>query len=504
MSEKKYSIKHLFTKLKSVSAFKSITFLKRPSVGQIIFWVGAIALTVLVAIFVRNFVSCWRLTSLPGVPPLSCKTYNAGSQFTPAENGEGTPVAGNTTPTTEIAAPEIQLPPPWDGASRINFLFIGLDYRDWEAGEGAPRSDTMILFTIDPASKTAGMLSIPRDMWVNIPGSGYGKINTAYSIGEGAKLPGGGPGLAMKTVEQFLGIPIQYYAQIDFYTFIGMINEIGGIDVQVDQKLVLDPIGTGMDHVVVKPGLRHMDGQRALAFARTRKTEGSDVDRAKRQQKVIMAIRDKVLNPVNFPMLNSKAPALYSQLSAGIRHNLSLDDAVRLAVFSQQIPVESIKTGVINYKMVTLGKSPDGLDIMKPMPDKIRVLRDEIFTTGGALSPKAVGDTGELMRSEAARVRVLNGSYGLIEGTGLAVRTQAYLVSQGMNVIEAGNADKQYDRSVVILHSGKLYTLRYFVNLLNIDSNALIIFKFDPNATSDVDIMLGNDWARTNPLPPAS
>jgi polyisoprenyl-teichoic acid--peptidoglycan teichoic acid transferase len=72
---------------------------------------------------------------------------------------------------------------PWDGASRVTALVMGLDYRDWEAGEGAPRTDTMILLTIDPLSKTAGMLNIPRDLWVNIPGFDYDRINTAYRLG---------------------------------------------------------------------------------------------------------------------------------------------------------------------------------------------------------------------------------------------------------------------------------------------------------------------------------
>ncbi len=111
--------------------------------------------------------------------------------------------------------------------------------------EGAPRSDTMIVLTIDPLTKTAGMLSIPRDMWVNIPGFGYSRINTAYSSGEGHKLPGGGPELARKTVEQFLGVPIQYYAQIDFNTFVEFIDLIGGIEVYNDENLRLDPVGAG-------------------------------------------------------------------------------------------------------------------------------------------------------------------------------------------------------------------------------------------------------------------
>ncbi len=205
---------------------KKIKFPKfgRPAIGQIIFWGVALFLGVLAFVFARNFTACWNLTDLPGLSPANCRDVaNAPAGFNP----EGTPIATTEAalPPAPITAPEVALPPAWDGASRINILFLGLDYRDWQANEGPPRTDTMILFTIDPITKTAGMLSIPRDLWVNIPGFEYGRINMAYPSGEGAQLPGGGPGLAMKTVEQLLGVPVQYYAQVDFNTFTDLVNQ---------------------------------------------------------------------------------------------------------------------------------------------------------------------------------------------------------------------------------------------------------------------------------------
>ncbi len=95
---------------------------------------------------------------------------------------------------TEIPAADLPKPEPWDGTSRVNVLVMGLDYRDWEAGE-TPRTDTMILLTFDPINKTAGIVSLPRDLWVNIPGFEYAKINTAYYLGEAYNLPGGGAAL---------------------------------------------------------------------------------------------------------------------------------------------------------------------------------------------------------------------------------------------------------------------------------------------------------------------
>ena len=87
---------------------------------------------------------------------------------------------------------------------------------------------------------TAGMLSIPRDLWVSIPGFDYGKINTAYQLGEAFKLPGGGPGLAIDTVERLIGVPVQYYAQIDFSVFVSFIQEIHGIKIDVPYEIYID------------------------------------------------------------------------------------------------------------------------------------------------------------------------------------------------------------------------------------------------------------------------
>ncbi|MBK8784758.1 MAG: LCP family protein [Anaerolineales bacterium] len=160
----------------------------RPTVGGVIFWVVTAALAVGVFVFANNLTQCWNLTQLPGVAPAKCGLAASGGDQ-PIINAEGTPLAVEALPTAPVAAPEVALPPAWDGASRINILFIGLDARDI-GQSGPPRSDTMMLVTIDPIGKTAGMLSIPRDMWVNIPGFGYSRINTAYSSGEGAQLPG--------------------------------------------------------------------------------------------------------------------------------------------------------------------------------------------------------------------------------------------------------------------------------------------------------------------------
>jgi LCP family protein required for cell wall assembly len=481
----------------------------RPSVMQIIFIVIAIVLAVGSYVFVRGLITCWTITGLPGRAPANCGTVTGGSDF--VLNDQGTPVpnsdAGADQLPPPIAVPDSDLPPAWDGASRISVLIIGLDYRDWLAGEGAPRSDTMIVLTIDPLTKTAGMISIPRDMWVNIPGFGYGRINMAYADGQGSQLPGGGAELARKTVEQFLGVPIQYYAQVDFHTFEEFINMIGGIDVYNDENLRLDRVGTGKDKIKLTCcGMRHMYGDVALAYARFRKDKEGDVARAKRQQKVILAIRDKVMSPENFPMLVGQAQQFYEKFSAGINTNMPFDTALRLGVLAKDIPAESIKPGIIDYTMVsldtvTLGGQP--ADIMKPLPDKIRELRDQVFTAGGALSPLAapagqlsLEQLSPLMQADGARVRILNGSYA----AGLDTTTANYLLSLNVPVTEIGAADGAYTGTVIVVYAPKLYTLKFLQGLFGVNESARIWIKPDPTSTVDVEVRLGQDWANSNPM----
>jgi len=474
----------------------------RPSVGQIIFWVITLGLGVGSFFFLRNIITCWTITRLPGTPPSTCGTVTAGLDG-PTLNPEGTPLPSVAELPPAIEAPvNSDIPPAWDGASRITVLLIGLDYRDYVANEGPPRSDTMILLTIDPVSKTAGMMSIPRDMWVNIPGFGYGRINMAYPNGEGNKLPGGGPGLAVKTVEQFIGVPIDYYAQIDFNTFVEFIDLIGCIEVDVPETLTLDRQGSGNDHFTVKAGNdRKLCGERTLAYVRYRKGKDGDVGRSKRQQAVILAIREKVMAPENFPILLGEAQRFYDEFSAGVKTDLPFDIALRLGVLAKDIPVSSIQPGVIDYTMVSLDSVQlDGQDasIVKPFPDKIRELTEKIFTNSGPVSPLAAqGDPTTLMQADGARVRLLNGSYT----PNLDVATGNYFIGLGMGVTEVGGADRAYDNTIIILYKPKLYTMKYLQAVFGITSSAQIRIQPDPNQTVDIEVRLGNNWATNNPMP---
>lgn len=396
-------------------------------------------------------------------------------------------------------------PVPWDGKSRVTILFMGLDYRDWTEGTDIPRTDSMILFSIDPASKTAGMLSIPRDTWVNVPGMGYNKINTAYRWGEVYSVPGGGPALAMQTVEEFLGMPVDFYALVDFNAFVRLIDEMGGLDMHIREEIVVDPIGPG-NTITLQPGVQTLDGATVLAYARQRHTGNDDFDRSRRQQEVIMAIREQVLQFNMLPTLISKAPRMYHEISEGVSTNLTLDQIIRLALIGAQIDEKRINKGVISPPdQVMISTNPeDGQSILVPVPDQIRILRDEVFAGSeintppvAAESPRAAAETAsptldleQMMKREKARVIVQNGT----SVPGLAANTGQLLKSMGLNVVQEDNADTAFFVTTVYDYTGKPNTVRFLIEKLNLP-DARIENRYDPNAPADIVLILGADWA---------
>jgi hypothetical protein len=171
---------------------------------------------------------------------------------------------------------------------------------------------------------------------------------------------------------------------------------------------------------------------------------------------------------------------------------MSLEDAMKLAVLVRDIPRESIKNGVIDNSMVSFGNAILGgqnASVMKPLPDKIRVLRDEIFTTSGPLSPLAQGDPVGLMQADGARVRILNGT----SSPQLDIRTSYYLTELGIQPTEFGQTKAQ-GQTTIILYSPKLYAFRYLIDTLGITRSPQILIRPDPTQSVDIEIRLGSDW----------
>jgi polyisoprenyl-teichoic acid--peptidoglycan teichoic acid transferase len=464
--------KRIFLKFKLMDTLTKIFF--------VAFLLLAVVTSLVAFNFVRGFTSSMTILNLPGAPVLENVVNNTGTESS----------SQSLSQSAGVATPE-----PWDGSSRVTILLLGLDYNDWRAGQ-TPHSDTMMLLTIDPVNKTAAMMSLPRDLWVNIPGFDYGRINEAYFDGETYKLPGGGPELARQTVEQFIGVPIPYYMVMDFYTVIKIIDEVGGVEVRPFQDVKVEKFGGGEQQELLAGNTYTIDGALALAYARDRHTAGGDVDRAKRQQEVIMAFRKRILRYQDLPTFIAKIPAIYQDLSSGIKTNLSINDAVQLGVLALSLDSKSISRNVINYDMVIQATSPNGEAILKPIPDKIRTLRDEVFASGGTMAPLAVASSDStLVKDEGASVVIWNGS----GDSSLGTRTSDYLKSQGINVVQVADIDYASATKIEIFN-GKPYTVNYLSQLMGVAS-ANIWNSYDPGAGTDIRVTLGGDWAAKNTLP---
>lgn len=368
--------------------------------GCLLVFAGGLTLLLVIGLSSRRAEASQALSGRPVPLPGS---QQAGSSSTPPETGQpqalpnkllpplrqnnGAPAQTvSPMPTTALpasATPTVfPTPLPWDGSERINVLVLGVDYRDWSAERDIPRSDTMILLTLDPANKTAGMLSIPRDLYVPVPGMGEYKINTAYRWGELYDLPGGGTGTAMRTVQKLLGVPVDYYILLDFNSFVKFIDDIGGLTFHVREEIKVDPVGPGNTRTL-EVGVQTLDGATTLAYARNRHTENDDFDRSARQQEIIMALREQVLTLDMLPSLILKAPQLASDLSSGIDTNLTLDQLVRLAWTARQIPDENIQGTMFDphkdFIYDSIETHEGRQDILRLRPGRIDLIRKEFL-----------------------------------------------------------------------------------------------------------------------------
>lgn len=273
----------------------------------------------------------------------------------------------------------------WDGTSRWNVLLLGIDRRAGESGL-AYRTDTIMIASFDPATQQLGILSIPRDLYVQIPGySKAQRINTALPLGEQQRA-GYGPTLAMQTVQANIGMPIHDYVIADFNALVRLVDAIGGIDVQVAAPIAdydFPDAGYGYDPLILAAGLQHLDGYTAQKYARTRHGD-SDFDRARRQQQVIFAIRDRVLSTEALPSLIIQAPSLYGSVSQNVDTSLTLDQMIRLALWLKDLPGESIKTGVMDQHYVSDYTTEDGAQVLVPYSAALPTLLTQVFGTGYA------------------------------------------------------------------------------------------------------------------------
>lgn len=323
---------------------------------------------------------------------------------------------------------------------RTNILLLGYG---GSGHSGGTLSDTIQVLSIDWKTNQLAMISVPRDLEVNVPGHGYSKINAAYSSGGGQ--------LSSQTVSQVLGIPIHYFISLDFNGFVDIVNTVGGVDIDVENTFTdysypksecnnATGIGCSLVTVHFDAGLQHMDGARALIFARSRHSlnngEGTDFARSRRQQLLMLAIKKKVLT-LDILANPSKITSLLNTVGSHLKTSLSVTEIKSLSSEMQKADTSNMVTKVFD---TSAGN----------------VLTSESNTLGDVLIPKkGLGNYSDLQTiakniftANAANpdptIQVLNGSGKTGQGT-IEVNT---LKAEGYTSVTTVSATKTAKTSV--------------------------------------------------------
>jgi len=378
---------------------------------------------------------------------------------------------------------------------RVNILVLGLDVPDGSAEPA--RSDSIILVSIDPSGGPVNMLSIPRDLWVPIGPYGENRINTAYFIGETRDYPGGGAGLLRATIEQSFGIPIDYHATVDFATFKDAVDYVGGVTVDVEQDIydAEYPDGDGgVTTIHIEAGPNHMDGETALQYARSRHGN-SDFDRARRQQHLLVALRDQYMRGESVATLIPKLPAIYRTFSDRVETDLSLDELVSLARIAAGLDLNNVQMAVIDSTMTTRYITAEGWDVLLPIPEKIGAVVDRFLR----VSPGTAAPAPDYDLEASPQIAAENATVLLATGSGragLADAASEYIRALGFNVEQATEMERQdYTTSVMIIYSEKPATVAALASALGLTSDSIRSSLGSPGAEEvDIKVILGQDF----------
>ncbi|MCS6910371.1 MAG: LCP family protein [Anaerolineales bacterium] len=446
----------------------------------------------------RTPVPTWTLPpSITPSPAFSgAETLPTGLTSTPAETATATPTArpgidptlGITTPNpyaTHVTPIPEPMPQLFLEKDILNILLIG---RDTARDSKSYRTDVLIVVSINKRANSVTLLTIPRDLFVYIPGWTMNRINTAASYGDSIDYPGGGVALLEQTILYNLGIPIHGWARIDFSGFKQVIDTLGGVEVPVScamqdwrLKNPYDPTvdvqdANNWELYTVEVGVQHMDGDLALWYARSRK-RSSDYDRSRRQHQVLRAMLEKALQ---LNML-AKVPELYQKYIQIVDTDLGLGDVLQFVPLAAKLDRARIKSRFIGRDHVWPWTTPQGANVLLPDRNAISALLAEAFQP----PPQNM-----LVRSGPA-VEVWNGTtnsafWALAEDNlnwaGLApVRGQADRTDYATTMI--------YDFTT----SPKGSIRAELQRALNV-SDANVIVAPDPNAPYPYRVVLGADY----------
>jgi polyisoprenyl-teichoic acid--peptidoglycan teichoic acid transferase len=364
-----------------------------------------------------------------------------------------------------------------NGQETVNFLLIGSDLRSGSSF----RTDTMVIAVLRPNEGQVSLISIPRDLWVSIPGWENQRINTAYQHGISVDYPGGGPGLLKDTIQYNLGIRIDHTAMVDFDGFRQIIDTLGGVDVPVacaytDWRLIdpsYDPENENNWHLYTTgPGLVHMDGDLALWYARSRQ-KSNDFDRGRRQQEVLRALFTQALNKDTL----SHIPELYNDFKETVATDLGLGDILQLAVYAPKMTNADIRSYYIRPPYVSSWITEGGAYVLLPNEEALQQLLTEALSSAPKTEEK-----------QAIVIDVMNGT--TIEGYDTLAATRLNYAGYETHIVPSDRQDYAY--SVLIDKTGTQDSTP-ILNVMGMQPGSVILSP-DPNSKSHYLLIIGYDY----------
>jgi polyisoprenyl-teichoic acid--peptidoglycan teichoic acid transferase len=337
---------------------------------------------------------------------------------------------------------------------RINAVILGIG---GDKHEGGYLTDTIILFSLKPSTKEVAMMSIPRDLYIPIEGMGWQKINTINAFAERKEANSGGEAVS-QALSDILNIPIHYYFRIDFQGFIEIIDILEGVDIYVENTLSdrqypipgkekEEDYYSRFQHLYIEKGWHEMDGELALKYVRSRHAkgiEGSDFARSRRQQKIIEAIKNKLLKSENFLRPNM-ITSIISKIRDNTSFNLKTWEILKFWQLTKNIEINNIQSHVLDNSpsgLLTASRNESGAYILSPRGGdftEIKYLVNNFFY-------KKEKKELDIKNNEEAKIELKNGTWI----NGLAGQIAIDLEKNNFEVLKISNSSKRNFEKTVI------------------------------------------------------
>jgi LCP family protein required for cell wall assembly len=328
-------------------------------------------------------------TAIPDTPTI---TLTPTETFTPAPTSTPTSTSTPTATSTSTPTQTPTVAPTPVGLDRTdNYLVLGTDTRP---GPWAPRTDTIMVVAIDHEAGQIGIVSIPRDLWIDIPGYGKDRINSADFAGEQIKYPGGGAALAQKVVLDNLGIPTQHWVRIKQDGLARLVDTLEGVTVTLDcplyERTPDETSPSGFKDWSLPAGENFLNGADAKKFV-TYRYLSSDFARARRQQQLIWAIRDRALQLD----VIARLPQLWSALADTFKTDLSLLDVIKLAKLGITLRADDVHGTVLDQTVMANYTTPGGGAVLViGDPQALKAKLDNLFS-GKPISEATKSENGK-------------------------------------------------------------------------------------------------------------